>query len=48
MVRPPLPPFTEETAHEKVRLTEAGSRFFEDCRKIIADVEEAEAAASGS
>lgn len=31
-----------------VRLTEAGSRYFEDCRKILADVEEAEAAASGS
>ncbi len=31
-----------------VRLTEAGSRYFEDCRKILADVAEAEAAASGS
>lgn len=31
-----------------VRLTEAGSRYFDDCRKILADVEEAEAAASGS
>lgn len=31
-----------------VRLTEAGGRYFEDCRKILADVEEAEAAASGS
>ena len=31
-----------------VRLTEAGSRYFEDCRKILAEVEEAEAAASGS
>ncbi len=31
-----------------VRLTEAGNRYFEDCRKILADVEEAEAAASGS
>ena len=29
-----------------VRLTEAGNRYFEDCRKILADVEEAEAAAS--
>jgi DNA-binding transcriptional LysR family regulator len=31
-----------------VRLTEAGNCYFEDCRKILADVEEAEAAASGS
>lgn len=31
-----------------VRLTEAGSRYYEDCRKILADVDEAEAAASGS
>lgn len=31
-----------------VRLTEAGNRYFDDCRKILADVEEAEAAASGS
>ncbi len=31
-----------------VRLTEAGRRYFEDCRRIIADVDEAEAAASGS
>ncbi len=31
-----------------VRLTEAGSRFLEDCRKILADVAEAEAAAAGS
>lgn len=31
-----------------VRLTEAGAQFFEDCRKILADVEEAEAAAAGS
>lgn len=31
-----------------VRLTEAGTRYFEDCRKILADIEEAEAAASGS
>lgn len=31
-----------------VRLTEAGRRYFEDCRKILADVAEAEAAASGS
>lgn len=31
-----------------VRLTEAGNRYFDDCRKILADVQEAEAAASGS
>src|SRR5882757_2442892 len=31
-----------------VRLTEAGTRFLEDCRRILAEVEEAEAAAAGS
>ncbi len=31
-----------------VKLTEAGTRFFDDCRKILADVTEAEAAAAGS
>lgn len=31
-----------------VRLTEAGTRFLEDCRRILTEVEEAEAAAAGS
>lgn len=31
-----------------VKLTEAGHRYFEDCRRILADIEEAEAAAAGS
>ncbi len=31
-----------------VKLTEAGSRYFEDCRRILADIVEAEAAAGGS
>ncbi|KQP61688.1 LysR family transcriptional regulator [Methylobacterium sp. Leaf399] len=31
-----------------VKLTEAGGRYLEDCRRILADIEEAEAAASGS
>jgi DNA-binding transcriptional LysR family regulator len=31
-----------------VRLTEAGTRFLEDCRRILVEVEEAEAAAAGS
>jgi DNA-binding transcriptional LysR family regulator len=31
-----------------VKLTEAGSRYLEDCRRILADVAEAEAAAAGS
>ena len=31
-----------------VKLTEAGARYLEDCRRILADVEEAEAAAAGS
>nr|WP_087573549.1 LysR family transcriptional regulator [Sphingomonas sp. CDS-1] len=31
-----------------VKLTEAGQRYFEDCRRILADIEEAEAAAAGS
>jgi DNA-binding transcriptional LysR family regulator len=31
-----------------VKLTEAGSRYFEDCRRILADIGEAEAAAGGS
>ncbi|WP_343714688.1 LysR family transcriptional regulator [Inquilinus sp.] len=30
-----------------VRLTEAGTRFLEDCRRILAEVDEAEAAAAG-
>jgi DNA-binding transcriptional LysR family regulator len=30
-----------------VRLTEAGTRFLEDCRRILAEIEEAEAAAAG-
>ncbi len=31
-----------------VKLTDAGSRYFQDCRRILADIEEAEAAAAGS
>jgi DNA-binding transcriptional LysR family regulator len=31
-----------------VKLTEAGTRYFEDCRRILADITEAEAAAAGS
>ena len=31
-----------------VKLTEAGSRYYEDCRRILADIAEAEAAAAGS
>ncbi|WP_043364558.1 LysR family transcriptional regulator [Belnapia sp. F-4-1] len=31
-----------------VKLTEAGSRYHEDCRRILADIVEAEAAAAGS
>ncbi|WP_238280690.1 LysR family transcriptional regulator, partial [Methylobacterium goesingense] len=31
-----------------VKLTEAGGRYLEDCRRILAEIEEAEAAASGS
>jgi DNA-binding transcriptional LysR family regulator len=31
-----------------VKLTEAGSRYFEDCRRILADIAEAEASAAGS
>src|SRR5262245_29568582 len=31
-----------------VRLTEAGERFLADCRRILAEVEDAEAAAAGS
>jgi DNA-binding transcriptional LysR family regulator len=31
-----------------VKLTEAGERYFEDCRRILADIVEAEAAAAGS
>ncbi|WP_044559826.1 LysR family transcriptional regulator [Azospirillum sp. B4] len=31
-----------------VKLTEAGGRYFEDCRRILADIVEAEAAAAGS
>jgi DNA-binding transcriptional LysR family regulator len=31
-----------------VKLTEAGSRYFEDCRRILADISEAEAAAAGA
>ncbi len=32
----------------QVRLTDSGSRFFEDAKKILEDLEQAEAAASGS
>ncbi len=38
--------FTRTT--RSVKLTEAGGRYLEDCRRILADVEEAEAAAAGS
>ncbi len=31
-----------------VKLTEAGSRYFEDCRRILADISEAEAIAAGA
>jgi DNA-binding transcriptional LysR family regulator len=31
-----------------VKLTEAGSRYFEDCQRILSDIAEAEAAAAGS
>jgi DNA-binding transcriptional LysR family regulator len=31
-----------------VKMTEAGSRYFEDCRRILSDISEAEAAAAGS
>lgn len=31
-----------------VRLTEAGGRYVEDCRRILADIDEAEAAAAGA
>ncbi len=31
-----------------VRMTEAGARYLEDCRRILADIAEAEAAAGGS
>ena len=31
-----------------VKLTEAGTRYFEDCRRILSDIAEAEAAAGGS
>jgi DNA-binding transcriptional LysR family regulator len=38
--------FTRTT--RTVKLTEAGMRYFDDCRRILADVAEAEAAAGGS
>jgi DNA-binding transcriptional LysR family regulator len=38
--------FTRTT--RTVKLTEAGTRYVEDCRRILADVAEAEAAAAGS
>lgn len=31
-----------------VKLTESGARYFEDCRRILAEISEAEAAAAGS
>jgi DNA-binding transcriptional LysR family regulator len=31
-----------------VKMTEAGTRYFEDCRRILSDIAEAEAAAAGS
>jgi DNA-binding transcriptional LysR family regulator len=38
--------FTRTT--RTVKLTEAGTRYFDDCRRILGDVAEAEAAAGGS
>ncbi len=38
--------FTRTT--RSVKLTEAGTRYFDDCRRILADIAEAEAAAAGS
>lgn len=38
--------FTRTT--RSVKLTEAGTRYFDDCRRILADITEAEAAAGGS
>lgn len=31
-----------------VKMTEAGNRYFDDCRRILADIEDAEASAAGS
>lgn len=38
--------FTRTT--RSLKLTEAGARYFEDCRRILSDIVEAEAAAGGS
>ncbi|QEI06538.1 LysR family transcriptional regulator [Pigmentiphaga aceris] len=38
--------FTRTT--RSVKLTEAGERYYEDCRRILGEIEEAEAAAGGS
>lgn len=38
--------FTRTT--RSVKLTEAGARYVDDCRRILADIEEAEAVAAGS
>lgn len=38
--------FTRTT--RSVKLTEAGQRYYEDCRRILAEIDEAEAAAGGS
>lgn len=38
--------FTRTT--RKVKLTEAGARYYEDCHRILGDIAEAEAAAGGS
>ncbi len=38
--------FTRTT--RSVKLTEAGTRYFEDCRRILSEIAEAEAAAAGS
>jgi DNA-binding transcriptional LysR family regulator len=38
--------FTRTT--RSVKLTEAGRRYYEDCRRILAEIDEAEAAAGGS
>ncbi len=40
-----VPLFVRTT--RSIRLTQAGERYLEDCRRILADIEEAEASASG-
>ena len=43
MVRPPITP----PAPDRLRLTEAGERFLADARRILAELEEAEASVAG-